>query len=44
MGLRYYDPVDNRLRIKRRYVWSLWSFGCGLLAGGALIYAVSMLH
>ena len=43
MVLRYYDPIDNRMRIKRRYVWSFWSFCAGTAAGGVVIYSVLMM-
>lgn len=44
MGLRYYDPIDSRLRIKRRYVWSFWSFWAGMLVGGIVLYGVVTLN
>ena len=31
----YYD-YDGRKRLKRRYTWALWAFGCGTFCGFAL--------
>jgi hypothetical protein len=31
--LTYYDGLLGRSRVKRRYVWALWSFGGGLVLG-----------
>ena len=33
MHLRYYDSKLGRDRIKRRYLYAAWAFGCGLLFG-----------
>ena len=41
MGLHYYDPIESRLRIKRRYLWGFWAFCCGMAAGAALIYGLA---
>jgi hypothetical protein len=35
--VKYYDHVAGQWRLKRRYVWSLWSFGAGLFAGIVLV-------
>lgn len=37
MDFRYYDPIDRRLRFKRRYVWSFWSFWMGVIVGAAVL-------
>jgi long-subunit fatty acid transport protein len=34
--MRYYDQVENRWRIKRRYVWAFWSAFGALIVGMAL--------
>lgn len=34
--LQYYDHSTGRTRLKRRYVWGLWSFLAGLLIGVVL--------
>ena len=39
--MRYYDPLENRWRIKRRYVWAFWSalvsLGVGVMLGAMLV-------
>lgn len=35
MGLRYYDSVTGRDRIKPRYVWAFWAYLFGV--GTALV-------
>ncbi|WP_157622703.1 hypothetical protein [Solimonas soli] len=37
-AMRYYDPVENRWRWKRRYLWAIWS-GSGALLLGMLLGA-----
>ena len=32
----YFDPIENRNRVKRRYVWAFWGF-CGGAASTALV-------
>ncbi len=39
LSMRYYDPIDGRMRIKRRYVWGFWSFFAGSFAGAAVLAA-----
>jgi len=36
--LRYYDQEEGKFRIKRRYVWALWSFLAGSAFGLTLAY------
>ncbi len=31
--LTYFDHHEQRMRIKRRYLWATWGFGIGLFAG-----------
>jgi len=33
MGLTYYERSTGKQRIKRRYVWAMWSFVVGALLG-----------
>jgi len=33
MGLTYYDRATGKQRIKRRYVWAMWSFAAGTAMG-----------
>lgn len=33
MSMRYFDAESGRERIKRRYVWAMWSFSGGVLFG-----------
>lgn len=35
--LTYFDPIDGRRRVKRRYSWALCGFLLGVLSGVTLL-------
>ncbi len=40
MGLRYYDSVSGRDRIKPRYVWAFWAYLLGAASTLVLVTLV----
>jgi len=40
MSMWYYDAIEGRERLKRRYVWAFWAFGLGLSAGLSVAVAL----
>lgn len=41
MALTYFDPIENRSRVKRRYVWGFWGFCAG---AAVATLAVTLTH